>query len=166
MESNCNDKPMIYLGHPIRGKMTSYGKEDAGIYQYENVNCAQAIANVHWLRKEFPQVRWYCPGEVEIPIQTAHRMGFLTVPQILEVDFHIIKELCSGAVLHKWEPSKGLAAEQGRCEAWNYPHVVLEGPWEIENCDLVAIKKVVDQVLAVWEALSLVNKDLKDKHDE
>jgi len=154
MKTNPDKKPMIYLGHPIRGKKTSYGKEDTGIYQYENMNCEQAIRNVQWLRQKFPEVRWYCPGEVEIPVQTAHRLGFLTVPQILEVDFHIIKELCLGGVLHRWEPSKGLAKEQERCVEWNYPHVVLEGPREIEHCDILAIKKVVDQVLAIQEAFT------------
>jgi len=153
MKINPNEKPMIYLGHPIRGKMSSYGKENTGTYLYENSNCAQAIQNVRWLRQEFPEVRWYCPGETETPIQLAHKMGFLTVSQILKVDFTIIKTMCSGAVLHKWEVSRGLAAEQEKCEKWKYPFVVLEGPKEIEKCDRRAISLVVNQVIAQKELM-------------
>jgi hypothetical protein len=171
--SEESKKPMIYLGHPIRGKMKIYGgKTNDGVYDYENVNCAQAVENVNWLRKTYPEVRWYCPGEVETPVQMAHRMGMLTVPQILDMDFAIIRLLCSGGLLHIWEHSSGAEKEAERCLEWNYPHLVLrEVPKEIWECDQGVIQLMVRQVLATYPSieenrptLDQVIEELKEKN--
>jgi hypothetical protein len=160
-------KPMIYLGHPIRGKMKTYGGDDANVYNHENVNCLQAIDNVLWLRENYPQVRWYCPGEVETPIQMAHRMNFLSVPQILDMDFAIIRLECSGGLLHIWEDSKGAEKEAVRCEGWSYPyHVFREVPKEIWDCDQRPVVELVKSVLFQYEALDAVRPSLQEVIEE
>jgi hypothetical protein len=141
-----NEKPRIYLAHPMRGKKGDT-KESNKDYDYQNENCEIAIQNLKALREFFPMVNWYCPAEVEIPVQMAHRLGYLTVEQILDIDFNIIKNICSGALLHRWEDSVGVDQETARCVEWGYPHFIYEDSSDITECDLVLIKKLVDSVL-------------------
>jgi len=141
------NRPTIYYSHPIAGK----NKPDAD-YTHENVNCDIATKNILWLRKTFPQVRWYCPGEVEIPVQTARILQLLTVDQVLDIDFHIIKTRCRGGLLHPWEPSKGLNKEQERFVEFEYPFVRLApGTRSIKECDIGTIQKLVKDVLEFWK---------------
>jgi hypothetical protein len=150
-EEQKKKRPMIYLGHPIRGKKTTYGETvgpDDPVYDYETDNCEQAIINVGWLRHQFRGVRFYCPGEVEVPIQMAHRLGFMNIDQILKMDFEIIRQLCVAGLFHKWEDSKGVDKEIERCVEWSYPHLILEDcSRNIWSCDREKIAALVQVVL-------------------
>jgi len=75
-----NKKPMIYYSHPIRG---AAGK-DASIAYMQN-NCRRAKENVKLLREIYPEVDWYCPGEVDLIIQILYTQGKLTEDE--EYDF-------------------------------------------------------------------------------
>jgi len=141
-----NKKPTIYLAHPMRGKKGDT-KESNIDYAYQNRNCEIAIRNLKVLRKNFPMVNWYCPAEVEIPVQMGHRLGYLDTEQILDIDFNIIKRICSGALIHRWEDSVGADKETARCVEWGYPHFIYEESSDIRNCDLALIQKLVDSVI-------------------
>ena len=150
-------KPMIYLCHPMRGKKGDTGESNID-YDYQNVNSDIAIENVRWLRVQYPQVNWYCPGEVEPPVQTAHRLGFLTVDQIFEIDFSIIKDMCSGALAHEWEDSVGVKKEVDRCIDFGYPFYIFTESKYIWECNQEAILALVNRVL---EFHSRKNKNLE-----
>lgn len=139
-------KPTIYLAHPMRGKKGDT-KESNIDYNYQNENCEIALQNLIVLRRGFPQVKWYCPAEVEIPVQMAHKLGYLSVEQILDIDFNVIKHICSGAFLHRWEDSVGVDQETAHCVEWGYPHVIYEDSQDIRNCDKEIVQKLVDSVI-------------------
>lgn len=141
-----NRKPTIYLAHPMRGKKGDTKASNID-YDYQNENCEIALLNLKWLREEFSQVNWYCPAEVETPVQMAHRLGYLTVEQILDIDFNIIKNICSGAFLHRWEDSVGVDQETARCVEWGYPHYIYQDTPDIRKCDREIIQKLVDSVI-------------------
>jgi hypothetical protein len=145
------EKPMIYLGHPIRGKLPADIEEalspDHPFFKYENENCKIAIENVEWLRYSYPEVRWYCPGEVEIPVQMGHRLGYLNIESILDIDFHIIQELCMGGVLHRWEDSNGVDREIKKFKEIEYPYAVVSDSPKIWECDQELIRGVIAEVL-------------------
>ena len=144
---NSMNQPKIYLAHPMRGKLGSGGNQE---YNYQNVNSAQAIKNVQWLRLVFPQVDFYCPGEVEEPIQMAAKKGLMTTEEVLYMDLCILQENCCGALLHRWEPSEGVNGELNRVRDLGYPWTLIEGPSDITKCsmeDFISIKLLVDEVL-------------------
>lgn len=135
--------PQIYYSHPIRGLCS-----DENNYEYEKQNCCTAIENVLWLRNHFPQVKWYCPGEVEPPIVAARLLGFLTVQQILEIDYHIVKTQCSAGLIHRWEESNGTHKEEDLIIKLKYPSLVLIESRHISECPIYRIRALVDSVLA------------------
>lgn len=144
---NAMDQPKIYLAHPMRGKLGSGGNKE---YNYQNVNSAQAIKNVQWLRLVSPQVDWYCPGEVELPVQTLQKLEMVTTEQVLNMDLYILKECCCGALIHRWEPSEGVNGELKRTQDLGYPWTIIEEPADITKCsveDFISIKLLVDEVL-------------------
>jgi hypothetical protein len=139
-------KPIIYYSHPIAG----VNKPDES-YSHEDENCLIAIENIRWMRKVFTQVDWYCPGEVEIPMQTARKLHFLTIDQVLEIDFHIIKNKCHGGLLHSWETSIGLSKEKIRLEEFEYPHTEVNQSKLIWECDLHKIDLLIKDVLRFYK---------------
>ena len=145
--SNLNSKkPMIYLSHPMRGKKgdTEEGNSDQ---EYQNTNSEIAIMNLQWLRFMFPEVNWYCPGEVEIPVQTAYLLGFMDVEQILTMDCKIIEERCAGNLVHRWEASVGSDREEACSRKKGIPILVYEDSKYIWNCSLKKIREFVNSVL-------------------
>lgn len=141
-----NSKPMIYLAHPMRGKKGDT-KESNVDYANQNKNSCTAINNVRWLRDHYPQVDWYCPGEVEPPVQTAHQLGYLSINQILEIDFTIIRDRCLGLLAHRWESSVGVDKEVENCKDFQYPYSIFEESPFIWECNQSQIQELVDVVL-------------------
>jgi len=142
-------KPKIYYAHPMRGKLGSKGD---GEYGYQNKNSDIAIENVKWLRIVFPQVEWYCPGEVETPVQMFTKLGYITTPQILYMDICVLQQLCQGGLIHRWEPSEGADGEMKRCQELGYPYLLVEESPLIWECNLSAIQYFVKKVLLGEEA--------------
>lgn len=137
---------MIYYSHPIAGVIGAEKKD----YRYENENCKIAIRNVKFLRSTFPQVLWYCPGEVEIPLQVARQLNLLSIEQVLQIDFYIMKTKCSGTCLHRWEDSMGVDREKVVTIELGYPYIQLTGGKDIQEYDLDYIQQVVRQVQERW----------------
>ncbi len=138
--------PMIYYSHPIAGEAGSGGGGRNFDAQYEKNNCWTAIENVKWLRWHFSQVRWYCPGEVELPILVARQLGFLTVQQALEVDFHIIRTESSGGLVHRWEGSYGTIVEEKLIKELDYPNLLITLPKNLHLCDANMRRQIGDLV--------------------
>ena len=139
-----DDKPRIYLAHPMRGKLGSGGDN---AHNYQNKNSDIAIRNVRWLRERFPEVYWYCPGEVEIPVQTLFRLGFVSTEQILQMDLVVLEERCYGGLIHRWEPSIGATGEMGRCIELGYPYLLFEDSSDISDCPIGNIQVLIEKVV-------------------
>jgi len=146
-------EPMIYYSHPIAGKKGVDAKSHEEYqklsvdYEYENENCKIAVRNVQWLRNAFPQVRWYCPGEVEIPIQTARQLNLLLPKQVMDLDYVVIERRCHGGLLHLWQPSRGVLEEKKKLETLQYPSLMIPGTKEIWECDLGRIQNFVRRTI-------------------
>lgn len=147
LERESMKKPKIYYAHPMRGKLGSGGSEN---YNYQNSNSEQAVKNVTWLRLVFPRVDWYCPGEVEEPVQAFRKLGMVTTEQVLDMDLYLLKEHCLGVLAHRWEASEGVNGEIQRVQSLNFPWTIVEDPADITKCsmeDFISIKLLVDEVL-------------------
>lgn len=139
--------PQIYYSHPIAGER-GYGDGRRNFdIEYEKHNCYTAVQNILWLRRNFPEVRWYCPGEVESPITAARQLGFLTAQQALEIDFYIIRTDCDGGLVHRWEGSNGTVKEENLLIQLEYPHILQTRSQNIWECDIVAIGSLVTKVM-------------------
>ncbi len=77
----------VYCAHSIQGK---YGK-DATETQIKE-NCDAIIVLVKQLRKILPAIEFYVPAEHEGFVHRAYLGGYLTIPQILEIDCQIIDD--------------------------------------------------------------------------
>ncbi len=83
----------IYLSHKIQGSAGAGVSDDA-----QRRNLLDAIVIAEKLRELFPEkLEIYVPAENETFVNFAYKMGFMTVPQILEVDCKIID--CLDAVI-------------------------------------------------------------------
>jgi len=142
------NKPMIYLAHPIRGKL---GSKASKLYKIQNKNNAIAIKNVKWLREHYPNVRWYCPGEVDTPVQMLCKLGYITEKQVLYMDFCILRELCFGGLMHRWEPSIGVDGEIKECKELNYPYIIVEESPHIWECNQEPIKNLIGEIIKLWK---------------
>lgn len=83
----------VYCGHSIQGK---YGK-DATETQIKE-NCDAIIVLAKQLRKALPDIEFYVPAEHEDFVHRAYLGGYLTIPQILEIDCQII-DSCAAVVI-------------------------------------------------------------------
>lgn len=84
----------IYLSHSIRG---SAGK-DATPTQMQ-LNCNTAIEIGKRLRKTFPNIDFYIPGESEPFVQRAFDKKYMNEKQILDVDCSII-DSCDAVIIY------------------------------------------------------------------
>ena len=76
----------VYLSHAIRG-----AKGEACTREQQKKNCDNALAFAEEIRKACPWIDLYVPAEHEEFVQIAYDKKYLTVDQILEVDFEIIR---------------------------------------------------------------------------
>lgn len=74
-------RPTIYMSHSISGD----NGDIAG-------NCQRAQAVVRRLRRVYPEVKWYCPGEVNLAIDLLwQHFKYINTDQVLEVDCEILR---------------------------------------------------------------------------
>ncbi len=126
-------RPKIYVSHPMRGKKgnTKEGNID---HNYQNQNSAIAVLNTIWLRKRFPRIDFYCPGEVELPVQTFYKLGLVSVEEILTMDCNILENCCCGTLALSWEDSVGVAREVQKTTELGYPLFIYKDTPYIWNC--------------------------------
>ena len=106
---------LMYLSHAIADGGTLNTEERA-----ENRRKAYKFAG--WLRDKFPQIRFFCPAEMEVFVAKALKGEYLTLDQVLNVDCEIIKE-CEGLIAYtpKGKTSKGMDIEIEFANANNVP---------------------------------------------
>lgn len=74
-----------YISHTIRGK---YGVGATDVQRKENSDKCISFGNA--LRKEFPMIDFYIPGEHHEIDTISFRKGYMTEEQILDIDCEII----------------------------------------------------------------------------
>lgn len=80
-----SNKIRAYISHTIRGK---YGVAATNEQRKENSEKCISFGNA--LRKEFPNIDFYIPGEHHEIDTIAYRKGYMTEEQILDIDCVII----------------------------------------------------------------------------
>ena len=150
-----NKKPIIYYSHPIRG---AAGK-DASIAYMQN-NCRRAKENVKLLREIYPEVDWYCPGEVDLIIQILYTQGKLTEDDILNADLEIIEKYCHGLFCHQWESSYGGNKEYDFAEENNIPRYYFK-QLKLSNVDSEMLYKLID-----FAAFAAIEREYKGENNE
>jgi len=100
-------RPRIYISHPIRG-------DGRGTIS-ENIRRALSVVTGLRLLAD-DRVDFYCPAEHDEPLQIAWRKGMLSVEQLLEIDYEIIKR-CQALIFCNWERSEGVEKEKEFAEA-------------------------------------------------
>ena len=80
-----SNKVRAYITHTIRGK---YGEKATDAQRKENSE--RCISFSVALRKEFPTIDFYVPGEHHEVDTISYRKGYMTEKQILDIDCEII----------------------------------------------------------------------------
>ena len=106
-----SSKIRAYISHTIRSK---YG---AGATDKQRKdNCNKAILFGNKLRKEFPNVDFYIPGEHHEIDTIAYRKGYMIEEQILDIDCEIVSR-CNFLIVYSPDDyvSKGMQIEADHC---------------------------------------------------
>ena len=94
-------KPIIYLSHSIRG--------DGSVSIQENCHRAKRLGKK--LRKVFPEIEWYLPGETDMVLQILWKNGVISSDEILEADCEFLRT-CHGWAWWHTGPSRGCVIEE------------------------------------------------------
>ena len=110
-------KIRAYMGHSIRGK---FGPDATDEQRKEHSEKAISFGNA--LRKEFPMIDFYVPGEHHEIDTVAYRKEYMTEEQILDIDCEIISR-CSFLIVFAPDDyiSKGMQIEVDHCVKHNIP---------------------------------------------
>jgi hypothetical protein len=95
-------RPTLYVSHPIRGESNNVTK-----------NCNKATAAVRRLRRVFPEIDFYCPGENNLVLQILLNVYSWSVDEVLFADLMILGA-CHGWMKYSFEGSEGAQIEQER----------------------------------------------------
>ena len=100
-----------YISHSIRGK-----SEEGATNKEREINSKKACEFGALMRKEFPNIEWYIPGEHQEIDTIAYRKGYMTEEQILDIDCEIING-CNFMVVYSPDDyiSKGMQIEIDHC---------------------------------------------------
>ena len=106
-----SNKIRAYISHSIRGK---YGPDATDAQRKEHSNKAMVFGNK--LRKGFPNIDFYIPGEHHEIDTIAYRKGYMTEEQILDIDCDIISK-CSFLVVFSPDDfiGEGMQIEVDHC---------------------------------------------------
>lgn len=114
-------KIRVYISHSIRGK---HGKN--ATKKQMAVNNEKAKLFYYSLKRFYPTLDFYCPGEHDEFVLIAYEKGFLTEEQILSVDCEII---LSCNLLLNYSPdryiSRGMKVENDYAAACRIPIITL-----------------------------------------
>jgi hypothetical protein len=141
-----SNKIRAYISHTIRGK------QGVGATNDERREASErAIVFGNALRKEFPNIDFYIPGEHHEIDTLAYRKGYMTEEQILDIDCEIILR-CSFIIVFSPDDyiSKGMKIEIDYAVENNIPVVVaVDGDYDSHfrkivygiNCHLTSMMK-------------------------
>jgi len=135
-----------YISHTIRGK---HGIGATDTQRKENSEKCISFGNA--LRKEFPNVDFYVPGEHHEIDTISYRKGYMTEEQILDIDCTIISR-CNFIVILSPDDyiSKGMQIEIDHAVENNIPIIsAVDGTYEeyykkivcAINCHLISMMR-------------------------
>lgn len=136
MIENYFHRPTIYVSHAI-----------AGTTGNEEENCERAIAGVRKLRRLFPEVNWYLPAGVELPLKVLRLGKKISVEDVLWADFKILRA-CHGWFFYRFEESSGSERERKVAISAN----LVEGEehdvrYDISKASYTAIRKTFSPIV-------------------
>ena len=113
----------VYVSHSIRGKM---GKAATPEYMQDNNN--KAIVFGQELRREFPTVNFYVPGDHDEFVLLAFLAKYLNEKQILDVDCMIVDK-CNFVIAYTPDGfiSGGMQVEINYANLHDIPVLVIDG---------------------------------------
>jgi len=122
-----SNKIRAYISHTIRGKN---GKDATDVQRKENSEKCILFSNA--LRKEFPNIDFYVPGEHHEIDTIAYRKEYMTEEQILDIDCEIISR-CNFLAIFAPDDyiSKGMQIEIDHAVKHNIPVIsAIDGSYE------------------------------------
>ena len=96
----------VYMSHPIRGS-----KVDDATKTEQLSNSGRARLAAVEIRKAFPDLDIYCPGDAEKFVYLTYAGGLLTDAQILDIDCKILGE-CDCIFAYDFDTSRGVQIEK------------------------------------------------------
>lgn len=101
-----------YISHSIQGK---WGVNATAEQMRSNNEKAKKFGR--FLAEAFPSIEWYVPGEHDEFVMIAHKKGYITRKQILDVDCGIING-CNFMVVFSPDDyiSRGMQVEVDHCQ--------------------------------------------------
>lgn len=119
----------VYVSHTIQGKM-----REKATNEYVHANEQRAIEFTNKLKKLFPKVEFYCPGEHNTFTRIAYLNGYITEEQILDIDCKII-DTCN--LVLNYSPdgyfSNGMQVENNHANLHNIPTITMKDTSQAER---------------------------------
>ena len=137
-------KIRVYVSHSIRGKFGEKATDEQ-----RRANSERAIKFSKLIRKEFPHIDFYIPGEHHEIDTIAYRKGYMTEEQILDIDCVIISR-CNFMIVFVPDDfiSKGMRVEVDYAILHSIPIIsAIDGTYEeyvqkiihAVNCHLISM---------------------------
>lgn len=135
-------KPVVkvYMSHPIRGS-----KVDDATEAEQMTNSERAKLATNELRKRFPELDIYCPGEAEKFVHLTYANKLLTDGQILGIDCEILKD-CDCVFAYAFDASRGMKVEIDFADECNIPTLTFE---KLDEAAYGRIRVFIDELIRV-----------------
>lgn len=128
----------VYMSHPIRGSKVD---DATKVEQISNSDRAR-LAAVE-IRKAFPELDIYCPGDAEKFVYLTYVNGLLTDTQILWVDCKILEE-CDCVFAYDFDTSRGVQVEKEYAMTQNIPILSFES---LNSETFNRIRSFIDEII-------------------
>lgn len=139
-------KIKVYLSHPIRGS-----KVDDATKAEQMSNSDRARLAAVEIRKRFPDLDIYCPGDAEKFVHLTYDGKLLTDAQILDIDCQILRE-CDCVFAYAFDASRGMAVEIEDAQKHQIPIMVFK------NLD----ESVFKQIRSFVDGLAKIKDNMKE----
>lgn len=116
------NKLTCYLSHHIRGPEGDHATEETRMH---NKQVAQMVGME--LRRQFPNLTVYVPGDADEWAEVAYVDGLLSVDTILDIDCAIIDRKDCMIMYHQYDKmGGGMVREMNHCEHTDKPFIVIK----------------------------------------
>jgi len=132
----------VYMSHPIRGS-----KVDDATKAEQMTNSERAKLATNELRKRFPELDIYCPGEAEKFVHLTYANKLLTDGQILGIDCEILKE-CDCVFAYAFDTSRGMKVEIDYANDAQIPVLTFN---KVDESTFRQIRAFIDELTRVKE---------------
>lgn len=128
-------RPTLYMSHSIQG-------DNGDIIG----NCQKAQKVARKIRRIFPEVKIYCPGEQNLIMDVLHKTGVLTVEQILEADCTILRN-CHGWFWWYSSPSEGCEREAREAKLYRIDCPVSVIKTDLTKASFTEIRRLIGPIV-------------------